>query len=255
MSLGRVVGVDLGTKRVGVAISDAGRVLASPYEVIARSGDVERDRRRLRDIVEEVEAAAIGGDALGADRLGLRQTVLDRPPQLARVGPGGQQVLGRGLEPEDLVGAGGGSGKGGHLGGPESEAKLVERQRKYERIGETGTGRMFKVVDEASGEPAGSVGYWEKDWRDTIVWETGWSVLPEFQGQGVGKRAVRAVLELARDEDRWGMVHAFPAVTNTPSNALCRSVGFRLAGEVETLFAGRTFRTNHWFIDPRTDLG
>jgi hypothetical protein len=44
-------------------------------------------------------------------------------------------------------------------------------------------------------------------------------------------------------------------VTNTPSNALCRSVGFRLAGEVETLFAGRTFRTSHWFIDPRTDLG
>jgi hypothetical protein len=31
-------------------------------------------------------------------------------------------------------------------------------------------------------------------------------------------------------------------------------LGFRLAGEVETLFAGRTFRTSHWFIDPRTDL-
>jgi hypothetical protein len=27
-----------------------------------------------------------------------------------------------------------------------------------------------------------------------------------------------------------------------------------LAGEVDTLFAGRTFRTNHWFIDPRADL-
>jgi putative Holliday junction resolvase len=56
---GRVVGVDLGTRRVGVAISDAGGVLASPYEVIARSGDVERDRRRLRDIVEEVEAVRV----------------------------------------------------------------------------------------------------------------------------------------------------------------------------------------------------
>ncbi len=59
----------------------------------------------------------------------------------------------------------------------------------------------------------------------------------------------------ARDENRWGVVHAFPAVTDAPSNALCRSLGFRLAGEVETLFAGRTLRTNHWFIDPRTDLG
>jgi putative Holliday junction resolvase len=56
---GRVVGVDLGTKRVGVAVSDAGGVLASPYEVIARSGDLARDRRRLRDIVEEVEAVLV----------------------------------------------------------------------------------------------------------------------------------------------------------------------------------------------------
>jgi putative Holliday junction resolvase len=56
---GRVVGIDLGTKRVGVAISDAGRVLASPYEVIARTGDLARDRRRVRDIVEEVEAVLV----------------------------------------------------------------------------------------------------------------------------------------------------------------------------------------------------
>ena len=56
---GRVVGVDLGTKRVGVAVSDAGGVLASPYEVIQRSGDVERDRRRVRAIVEEVEAVLV----------------------------------------------------------------------------------------------------------------------------------------------------------------------------------------------------
>ena len=85
--------------------------------------------------------------------------------------------------------------------------------------------------------------------------EIGWMVLPEFQGRGIGQRAVRAMLALVQDENRWGVVHAFPAVTNAPSNALCRAVGFRLAGEVETLFAGRTFQTNHWFIDPRTDLG
>ena len=37
-----------------------------------------------------------------------------------------------------------------HLGGPESEQKLVERQAKYERIGGSGTGRMFKIVDEGA---------------------------------------------------------------------------------------------------------
>jgi putative Holliday junction resolvase len=51
--------VDLGTKRVGVAVSDTGQVLASPYEVIQRSGDLVRDRARLREIVEECEAAVV----------------------------------------------------------------------------------------------------------------------------------------------------------------------------------------------------
>jgi putative Holliday junction resolvase len=55
----RVVGVDLGTKRVGVAVSDPDRILASPYEVIQRSGDLTRDRSRLKAIVEEVEAAVV----------------------------------------------------------------------------------------------------------------------------------------------------------------------------------------------------
>jgi putative Holliday junction resolvase len=56
---GRVVGVDLGSKRVGVAVSDAGRVIASPYEVVIRSGDPAEDRKRLATIVEEVDASLV----------------------------------------------------------------------------------------------------------------------------------------------------------------------------------------------------
>ena len=56
---GRAVGIDLGSKRVGVAVSDTGQVLASPYEVIQRSGDLARDRARLKAIVDECEAAVV----------------------------------------------------------------------------------------------------------------------------------------------------------------------------------------------------
>jgi putative Holliday junction resolvase len=56
---GRAVGIDLGTKRVGVAVSDAAQVLASPYEVIIRSGDLGKDRARLKAIVDEVEASVV----------------------------------------------------------------------------------------------------------------------------------------------------------------------------------------------------
>ena len=55
----RVMGIDLGSKRIGVAVSDSGGVLASPYEVVLRSEDEERDHRRLLEIAEELEAERI----------------------------------------------------------------------------------------------------------------------------------------------------------------------------------------------------
>jgi RimJ/RimL family protein N-acetyltransferase len=79
-------------------------------------------------------------------------------------------------------------------------------------------------------------------------------VLPEFQGRGLGKLAVRRLLAMAREEDRWGLVHAFPTVTNAPSNGICRSLGFRFIEEREVVFGGVVLRANHWVIDPRTDL-
>ena len=50
---GRVAALDLGTRRIGVAYSDSGRTLASPWGTIERSGDagtrpVGRGRRRAR---------------------------------------------------------------------------------------------------------------------------------------------------------------------------------------------------------------
>lgn len=58
--MGRVMGLDLGARRVGVALSDSGRALATPYEVIDRVGaDLAA---RLREIVadEQVEAVVVG---------------------------------------------------------------------------------------------------------------------------------------------------------------------------------------------------
>jgi RimJ/RimL family protein N-acetyltransferase len=60
--------------------------------------------------------------------------------------------------------------------------------------------------------------------------EIAWMVLQEFQGRGLGNRAVRILL-LARDDGRSGLVHTCPATSNAPSNGICRSLGFRFAGE------------------------
>jgi len=55
----RAVGVDLGSMRIGVAVSDPSGTLASPYEVVARSGDVAADHRRLAAIAAAVEAEVV----------------------------------------------------------------------------------------------------------------------------------------------------------------------------------------------------
>jgi RimJ/RimL family protein N-acetyltransferase len=111
------------------------------------------------------------------------------------------------------------------------------------------------VPDETTPDvTAGNVMLWTHEDDGELISEIGWMVLPEFQGRGLGKRAVRALLERSRDDDRWGLVHAFPGITNAPSNALCRSLGFRYAGEREVTFADRLLRSNHWVIEPRTDL-
>jgi putative Holliday junction resolvase len=55
----RAVGVDLGSRRIGIAVSDPTGTLASPYEVLERSGERSRDHRRLADLAAEVEAGCI----------------------------------------------------------------------------------------------------------------------------------------------------------------------------------------------------
>lgn len=55
----RVVGIDLGTRRVGVAVSDLTGTLASPHLVLERSGDAANDHRRLAEVVAELGAERV----------------------------------------------------------------------------------------------------------------------------------------------------------------------------------------------------
>lgn len=54
----RVLAVDLGTKNIGTAVSDALGLTVRPLETIARSAD-ERDIARLKVLVEDLEAEAV----------------------------------------------------------------------------------------------------------------------------------------------------------------------------------------------------
>jgi len=137
-----------------------------------------------------------------------------------------------------------------YLGGPEGEAKLIDRQARYEQIGDAGAGGMFKIIDPATGEAVGSVGYWEKAWRDAQIYETGWMVLREFQGRGMAGLGTAAVIAAARNERKHRFLHAFPSTENLASNAICRKLGFTLLEACEFEYPpGHRMSCNDWRFD------
>ncbi|MGN9767677.1 GNAT family N-acetyltransferase [Micromonospora sp. SD12] len=132
------------------------------------------------------------------------------------------------------------------LGGPQPRERVSAQLRRDLETVRDGSAWIKMIVPAGGTEVAGTVTVYAHGG----ISEIGWMVAPEFQGRGLAGRAVRAVLDLARTDGRWGLIHAFPATTNAASNAICRSGGFALVGEEQTEFAGRLFRTNHWVLDP-----
>ncbi|MFD3945893.1 GNAT family N-acetyltransferase [Streptomyces sp. NPDC058579] len=143
-----------------------------------------------------------------------------------------------------------------HLGGPETEEALLKRHRRYVDLSErrTNAGLMFRIVLLPEEVAVGSIGFWEQTWDGEPVYETGWTVLPGFQGRGVATAATRAVAGFARATRAHRHLHAFPSTDNGPSNAVCRKAGFELRGERELEYPpGHALRCNDWRLDLNAD--
>jgi RimJ/RimL family protein N-acetyltransferase len=105
------------------------------------------------------------------------------------------------------------------------------------------------VIVTGAGTAAGTVALWDHEWEGETIDEIGWMVLPEHQGRGLASAAVAEALRRADEAGRWRVLHAFPAATNAPSNALCRKHGFGLRGSIDYRFREQTLRVNHWVRD------
>jgi putative Holliday junction resolvase len=84
----RVLGVDLGAKRIGIAVSDRSGTIASPLTVVQRSGNRGRDHAAIRALVveEEAEAVVIGLPLSLDGSVGrAAQAAIDEAAELAAV--------------------------------------------------------------------------------------------------------------------------------------------------------------------------
>lgn len=131
-----------------------------------------------------------------------------------------------------------------HLGGPIDRERLPALHRR--RLADPW---WFKIVLEPDGPGVGTIGVWETRHGEETLHETGWMVLPAHQGRGIASAALGLLIERARAEPLFERIHAFPPVTNAPSNALCRRSGFTLLGQDDFVYSGRTLHCNHWALD------
>lgn len=137
-----------------------------------------------------------------------------------------------------------------HLGGTETPEKILSRHEGYWRSSASAKDSMFVIVVGPEKISAGSIGYWERDWQGQTVLETGWSVLPEFQGLGIAGKATAILLKRVRANGEHRFIHAFPSVDNQPSNAICRKAGFTLQAAINFEYPpGNFMRCNDWRYD------
>ncbi|MEH7748728.1 GNAT family N-acetyltransferase [Neobacillus drentensis] len=132
-----------------------------------------------------------------------------------------------------------------HLGGPESEQQILKRHKRYLELSDRG--RMFSIVLLPELERVGSVGYWQTSWKGESIYETGWSVLPSYQGKGIATIAVKLAVEEATAEKKYKYIHAFPSIDNPASNAICRKLDFQFISECKFEYPPGSFMLcNNW---------
>jgi putative Holliday junction resolvase len=127
--MGRVLGVDLGSRRIGLAISDPGRTVATPAGVLTRSGDAAGDHRTILAKARET----------GADRI-----VVGLPLSLSgEAGPAARAVL------EEVEALRVEAGKGMRVETHDERMTTVTADRALRAAG-TKRGRRRQVVDEVA---------------------------------------------------------------------------------------------------------
>src|SRR5690606_4711136 len=95
---------------------------------------------------------------------------------------------------------------------------------------EKGDDRMFVILAGAEQQAAGTIGYWHHEHEGEPAWETGWAVLPAWQGHGLASQATREIIALLRAEGSHRYLFAYPTIENLASNGVCRKAGFELLG-------------------------
>jgi RimJ/RimL family protein N-acetyltransferase len=135
-----------------------------------------------------------------------------------------------------------------HLGGPESQEKMLDRHQRYLTYHRPGETEMLRIA--VGGEVVGSIGYWEITRDGALAYETGWEIVTAHQGRGIGTRAAAALMARLKPLAAFRYVFAFPTPDNPGSNGICRKLGFELVAVEEAEYPQGVWSPhNIWRLD------
>lgn len=118
----RALGIDVGAKRIGLALSDASGTLATPWRVL-ESGGSESDIETLASLVAELEAQEDGLSAIVIGLpLRLDGTATDQTPRVRRLAAALESVSGLPIVLQDE-----------RLTSQEAESRLALREKDWRR--------------------------------------------------------------------------------------------------------------------------
>ena len=135
----------------------------------------------------------------------------------------------------------------GHLGGPVDSDTAARVHQK--RIAAVAAGELiYTIVPAGDSEPIGIIAIWRSEWDSRPIFEIGVMLLPQYQSRAFAFRAYEQLKPRAVERGVTEL-HAFPSVTNKPSNLILRKVGFRRLDDCDLDYEGRPLRCAHWVLD------
>ena len=139
----------------------------------------------------------------------------------------------------------------GHLGGVRDEPDAVRVHEN--RMAAIADGDLFYTIMTDDGtDRLGIVAIWRSEWASRPIHELGGMLRPQYQARGLAGHVFELIMPRAV-EAGISELHAFPAITNRPSNAFLRKLRFRWVEDCDLEYEGRPLRCAHWIRDLRDD--
>jgi catalase-peroxidase len=134
---------------------------------------------------------------------------------------------------------------------PPQLARVIDALQAIQRahtssLAEAEQGDCWPLKILLRGVPVGTIMIFRSHAAGETMFEMGWVVSGDHQGQGIASEAAQLMIDAARERGAFPTVHAFPPVSNPASNRVCEKLGCELLGSSRFDYGGHELHCNHW---------